>query len=102
MTLISESIVVEMREGAGGLLEPGAFTWRGDRYEVARVLQAWFDTGFVAGERTRTWYRRRHRNCYRVEATDGRVYELYLDRAGGRRDWVLRRVEETQTGGPGG
>ena len=101
MTLISESIVVEMREGAGGLLEPGAFTWRGDRYEVARVLQAWFDTGFVAGERTRTWYRRRHRNCYRVEATDGRVYELYLDRAGGRRDWVLRRVEGGQTGPQG-
>ena len=40
---------------------------------------------------TRTWYRRRHRNCYRVRTEEGSIYEPYLDRSGSRRDWVLAR-----------
>jgi len=90
-TLISERIQVETTETAVGLREPAAFVWRGTRYEVAALLSAWVDTGFGAGERTRTWWRRRHRNYYRVRASDGKAYELYLDRGSGRRDWYLTK-----------
>jgi len=93
--LISEPVQVEMTDSGERLREPKAFVWRGERYEVAQVESMWTDTGFVAGERTRTWYRRRHRNCWRVKTTAGEVYELYLDRGGGRRTWILaRRVDE--------
>lgn len=89
--LISEKIGVEMEARGGGLREPVAFTWRGKRYEIRQLVNAWVDTGFGAGEKTRTWYNRRHRNYYRVEADDGQIYEFYLDRSGQRRDWVLAR-----------
>lgn len=91
MDLISESIRVETASPTGGVRDPVAFTWRGRRYEVRKLLTVWTDAGFGAGEVTRTWYRWRHRNYYRVEADDGEVYELYLDRSGSRRDWVLAR-----------
>jgi len=89
--LISERIEVELSDGAERLREPVAFTWRGRRYVVREIVSAWTDAGFGAGEVTRTWYRRRHRNVYRVETEEGETYELYLDRGGSRRDWVLRR-----------
>lgn len=90
-SLISERIEVELSGGPGELHEPLAFAWRGERYEVAQVLSAWTEVGFGAGERTRTWYRRRHRNHWQVRTVDGAVYELYLDRSGSRREWVLAR-----------
>jgi hypothetical protein len=89
--LISERIEVELSDGRGALREPQAFVWRGRRYQVAEVISAWAEVGFGAGERTRTWYRRRHRNHWQVRTVEGAVYELYLDRSGGRRDWVLAR-----------
>jgi hypothetical protein len=89
--LISEPVEVEMCGGPSELQEPEAFAWRGERYEVAQVLSAWTEVGFGAGERTRTWYRRRHRNHWRVRTADGGVYELYMDRSGSRRSWVLAR-----------
>ena len=82
MTLISERIKVEMRQGQQGLQEPGEFVWRKERYIVDTVLEQWTEVGFGSGEKTRTWYRRRHRNHYRVRLIDGTVYELYLDRGG--------------------
>ena len=91
MKLISERIEVETAAPEGGVRQPVAFTWRGKRYEVRRVMSAWVDTGFGVGEVTRTWYNRRHRNYFRVEAEDGQVYEFYLDRSGRRREWVLAR-----------
>jgi hypothetical protein len=87
--LISEKIEVETGASEGGVLEPVAFTWQGRRYEVRAVLRAWVDHGFGTNEVTRTWFNRRHRNYYRVEADDGKVYELYLNRGGKRREWVL-------------
>jgi hypothetical protein len=89
--LISEAIKVETAAPGGGVREPVAFTWRGKRYEVRRVINMWVDASFGAGEVTRTWYNRRHRNYYRVEADDGQIYEFYLDRSGKRREWVLAR-----------
>ncbi len=90
MKLVSERIQVELSDGMGTLREPVAFTWRGERHVVKEILSAWVDAGFGAGEVTRTWYRRRHRNMYRVATEAGEVYELYLDRGGSRREWVLR------------
>lgn len=90
--LISERIQVETSPAAEGLREPVAFTWCGKRYAIRAIVNAWVDTGFATGETTRTWYNRRHRNYYRVEADDGQRYELYLDRSGNRRDWVLTRL----------
>lgn len=81
-TLISERIKVEIRESKHGLQEPGEFVWRKELYIVDTVLKEWTEVGFGSGEKTRTWYRRRHRNHYRVRLIDGTVYELYLDRGG--------------------
>jgi hypothetical protein len=93
--LISEPIEVEMRETEVAAKEPAAFIWRGTRYEIVRVLDFWFDTGFGAQRRGRAWYTRRHRNYYRVEASDGRAYEIYLDRSGSRLEWHLyQRVDD--------
>lgn len=88
---MNERIKVEAEAPAGGVREPVAFTWRGRRYEVSEILEAWVDAGFGAGEKTRTWYNRRHRNYYRVKADDGETYVIYLDRSGSRRDWILAR-----------
>ncbi len=93
--LISDRIEVETAAPEGGMKRPVAFMWDGTRYEIERILDFSFDTGFGAQKRGRAWYTRRHRNCYRVEASDGHVYDIYLDRSGGKRDWVLyQRVED--------
>ena len=89
--LISERIEVEFDDSSGGLKQPTAFVWRGQRHVIREVLSAWVDSGFGAGEVTRTWYRRRHRNYYRVETDEGELYEIYLDRGGSKREWVLAR-----------
>lgn len=80
-----------MSDPAEGVQAPAWFVWRGERYEVTEVLSTRMEAGFGAGEVTRTWYRRRHRNYWRVRASDGKVYELYLDRGSGRRIWTLGR-----------
>ncbi len=93
--LISEPIEVEMRATELAAKEPAAFTWDGRRYEIVRILDFWFDTGFGAQKRGRAWYTRRHRNYYRVEADDGHTYELYLDRGGSQMEWHLyRRLDD--------
>ena len=97
--LISERITVEFTESPAGLKEPAVFTWRGKRHVIRQVLSAWVDAGFGAGEVTRTWYNRRHRNYYRVETDEGEIYELYLDRSGSKRDWILARRLGTDENG---
>jgi len=75
---------------------PTAFVWRSARYQVAQVLEAWQDWRTPASApHARGWRHRRHRNYYTVRTTDGQVFELYLDRAGGRRDWVLLKRRTT-------
>lgn len=89
--LISERIKVELEDTPQGLRQPVAFLWRGKRFVIKRILSALLDVGFGAGEITRTWYRRRHRNYFRVETEEGEIFEIYLDRSGSRRDWILKR-----------
>ncbi|MEA3400030.1 MAG: DUF6504 family protein [Armatimonadota bacterium] len=93
--LISEPIEVQMEDTDLAMRTPVAFVWDGTRYEIVRILDFWFDTGFGAQRRGRSWWMRRHRNCYRVEASDGHIYDIYLDRSGSQREWVLyQRVDD--------
>jgi len=65
----------EMAIGRPGL--PRAFTWRGERCDVARVLATWKETGpcrHGSGEQ----YVRKH--WFRVRAADGREMKLYFER----------------------
>lgn len=73
--------------------QPAGFTWRGQEYPIARVLDVWFDYGWgPLQHRPKRWWQRRHRTYYRVETQAGEIYEMYHDRA--RREWTLyRRLE---------
>ena len=93
--LISERIEVEMEETELAMKVPAAFVWDGTRYEIERILYFRSDTGFGAQTRVKALFTLSHRNCYRVEASDGHIYDIYLDRSGHKREWVLRqRVDE--------
>jgi hypothetical protein len=84
---ISEPVEV-VGEGA----TPQAFVWRGETKRVVAVEEEWQDYGFGATHpAARSWRTRRHRNCFRILASDGHRYELYLDRGSGERRWYLYR-----------
>jgi hypothetical protein len=79
-------------ELAGTAFQPVAFTWRGRRYSVDRLLKHWRQTA-------EAWdpERRSDLDCYRVEALGGvqrGTYDLRLDRLAGRKQpqWRLARV----------
>lgn len=77
---IDEQVEVES-EGFG---VPRAFVWQGERHEVVEVLSVRRRLDFK-----RAWWRRRHRDYFRVRTREGRVFELYHHRGPGRRYWVL-------------
>lgn len=89
---------VEVRQAPDGPA-PAGFTWRGERYDVLRVLTQWQDTGYgTTGAASRNWRTRRHRNYFHVECPGGDRFELYLDREAvpspqqrRRRRWMLLR-----------
>jgi len=82
--------VVCERDPAGCYL-PSRFVLGKEALGIVEVLRRWHDRGFHSQTRRRTWLERRHRTFYRVRATDGFVYDLYVDRTGGRRDWFVTR-----------
>jgi len=89
MEFIGEAVDVTCQ---GEPLRPVGFTWRGRRYTIDRVLASWHDSGFAeSAPRKRTWRLRRHRNYYHVRTDTGEHFELYLDRAGNRREWILSK-----------
>lgn len=90
MELYSERIEVELPQDQA-LPAPVVFTWRGQRYEVRETVRRWTDTGFPPGAKRRSWLERRHREYFRLRTEEGAVWEVYLDRAGGRRAWFLSR-----------
>ena len=84
---IDEAIVVESEELTTA---PKAFVWRSVRYEVAEVIKMWQDWHTPPGAKhAQRWMHRRHRNCFVVRTTGGEIFELYLDRGSGKRDWIL-------------
>ena len=91
---ISQEITVVRREADGRLL---SFVWGDRQYVIREVIAVWPDYGFSAGApKRKNWRMRRHRTCYRVETTDGDVYDLYHDRGvrGEVGVWILQsRIE---------
>jgi len=82
-------VEVTCEKDAGGFALPARFDF-GDRcIEVAEVVAQWHDHGFHPAARRRSWLERRHRTYYRVRGDDGCLYDLYVDRTGGRRDWFV-------------
>lgn len=63
-----------MARGEPGL--PQAFTWRGERYAVARVRETWRSVEVERGGVEK--YLRKH--WYRLETTEGQVMTLYFNR----------------------
>jgi hypothetical protein len=92
---------------------PSTFTWRGETFRVTEMLSAWVDNrrrgrvarnmqpqhAAVASNRG-SWGVGRY--YFRVRCTDGRIFELYYDRAPKDADarkgtWIL--VGESAEGG---
>lgn len=65
------------------------FEWRGKRYKVARVIGVWQDHGFPGWMKRPRWWQRHHKNFYRLETKNGRVFEIYCDRGLKRKIWIL-------------
>ncbi len=70
----NESIDVEVEGLAASALKPTAFSWRGRRYSVQRLLKYWREAG-------EAWdpERVKDHEMFRVEA-DGGTYDLRHDR----------------------
>lgn len=83
----SQEIKVKTGEKPG---IPSAFVWRGREYRIQEVWGEWpdYSFGFASGRR---WWQRRHRTYFRVVTDEGEVFEIYLERSGKRRKWVLYR-----------
>ena len=86
-----QRIEVTCEKDDTGFQLPCRFTLGDNEIRVADVLRRWHDYAHPSTSRRRTWLERKHRTYYRVRATDGSIYELYVDRTGGRRDWFLTR-----------
>jgi hypothetical protein len=65
-----------MATGAPGL--PRVFTWRGEEYEVAAVLETWRSQEPGAGMDKKHMYVRKH--WYRIRTTSGKTMTVYFDR----------------------
>lgn len=89
MEFIGRPVTVEWVQEPGWM-RPVTFTWADRTFRVRAVVARWDDYGFgLAPPARKKWYQRRHRTCYEVETEGGERFRLYLDRAGGRRRWVL-------------
>ncbi len=88
--LIGETIEVERAPDAP---RPLRFHWRGQTYEVARIIREWLDIGHgTLPKRSHRWYNRRHRRYYLIEDAAGQQFVLYLDYADRHHiTWVLAR-----------
>ena len=80
----------------GEVKMPESFILDGWEYQVKEVLEVWYDSGFGNSETSCTWRTRHHRSYYRLETTDGEVYELYFDRGTNLRHPQYRKWYVTQ------
>lgn len=89
MQVYSEKIEVETE---GEPLKPASFIWRKQAFRIERILRSWQDWKFPAGApRRKTWRLRRHRTYFVVETTEGRTFEIYMDRKPPEPTWILYR-----------
>jgi len=76
---------------------PGKFTWRGESFEVAEVLEKWKETG-RAREGGTSRYLRKH--WFRIRTTSGDEMKIYFERSarsakGQKTRWWLYAREKT-------
>jgi len=66
----------------GDVRLPASLRLDGKLHTIREVLFSWHDSGFGNAPRTRPprWWQRHHRSYYRVETTEGDVFEIYFDR----------------------
>ena len=92
---ISESIDVHFNQPPVLEKKPGppdAFTWRGERFQIIEVMSEWHDyrrrgrmarnmqpKHAAAAERRGSWGV--GQDYFRVRTADGRIFDLYYDRA---------------------
>jgi len=82
-----------------GSKRPLSFAWDSQEHRVSSVLLKWDDYGFgQSAPKRRTWWMRRHRTYYHVLTEQGRVFELYYDRASKKPQWVLVKELDTTSG----
>ena len=87
---ISEPITVKQDKGSR---LPVEFIWRGKLKIITRVISEWQDWGFSSGVHKADWKQRRHRNYFRVENNDNKIYEIYMDRKTSEKpDWFLYSI----------
>ncbi|MGQ9699623.1 MAG: DUF6504 family protein [Candidatus Bipolaricaulaceae bacterium] len=67
---IGAAVEVRFQEKPG---PPTSFLWEGREYHIAQVLEFRRTLDFHSA-----WWRRRHRDWYKVRTKDGRVFELYF------------------------
>lgn len=107
---IGERIAVQFDEDSALVKKPGCparFVWQGETHTIVDTLKEWHDYGrrgrmshnmrpshAAAARRRGSWGV--GRDYYRVLTKDGRVFDLYYDRApkgsgDGRGEWFLYR-----------
>jgi hypothetical protein len=95
LNFIAEEISVEFERPP--MLEkaptcPDGFTWRDERFQVVELLEEWHDfrrrgprnmrpAHLSRAEKVGSWGKGRF--CFRVRVQDGRIFEMYYDRAPG-------------------
>lgn len=86
---LCEKIEVEFDVQKG---EPVSFIWRNQKFVIKKVLASWQDFGFSAGApKKKTWRLRKHRNYYKIETDTDEIFEIYLDRTGSKREWIISK-----------
>ncbi|MCX7795615.1 MAG: DUF6504 family protein [bacterium] len=69
------------------------FIWRNREYKVLEILSAWQDWKFPSSlSGKRTWLQRHHRNYFVVKTDTSEVFQIYLDRKGNKREWILLKI----------
>ncbi|MBC7320326.1 hypothetical protein H5T89_06745 [bacterium] len=69
------------------------FIWRDKEYKIIEILSTWQDWKFPSSlSGKRTWLQRHHRNYFIVKTETNEVFEIYLDRKGNRREWILLKI----------
>ena len=66
----------------GELRQPAAFQIDATWHHIDEIIFAWTDSGFGnrQGRRPPRWWRRHHRNYYRIKTTEDETFEIYYDR----------------------
>lgn len=80
----------------GGALEMRAFVWRGERYDVERML-----TSERSVDLASPWWRRRHRAVVVVKTSGGRRFVLRRSGPVGAREGTWTLYEEITDDPPG-